>query len=45
VSEQQPDPPGDSDLPEPDESYGSDLDPRTATDEDEQTPGADEAGP
>jgi hypothetical protein len=37
--------PADDDQFDPATSHGSDLDPRTGTDEDEQTPGADEAGP
>jgi hypothetical protein len=47
VSEQQPDPPADDDLPDPAASHGSDLDPRIDSDEDrpEQTLGADETGP
>ena len=44
MSEQQPDPPADAQF-DPATSHGSDLDPRTGTDEDEQTPGAGEAGP
>jgi hypothetical protein len=48
VSEQRPDrTAADDDLPDPDESHGSDLDTRIGSGEDqaEQTPGADEAGP
>ena len=47
MSEQQPDPPADDDLPDPADSHGSDLDPRIDSDEaqPEQTLGADEARP
>ncbi len=47
MSEQQPDPPANEDLPDPAASHGSDLDARIGTDEDQvdQTLGADEAGP
>jgi hypothetical protein len=46
VSEQ-PDPPADDDLSDPDASHGSDLDPRIDSDEaqPEQAMGADEADP
>ncbi len=47
MSEQQPDPPADEDLPDSAASHGSDLDARIGSGEDqpEQTLGADEAGP
>lgn len=43
---EQPDPPADDDLSDPDASHGSDLDPRVDSDEaqPEQTLGADQAG-
>jgi hypothetical protein len=44
VSERQPDAADEDDLPDPAASHGSDLDTRIGSDDD-QTLGADEAGP